>query len=238
MKLADILKKAKEKNIEVEEAAPVIIPLKAGQTYKDLIYEELGGRVRAAETEIEKFNKETDRILELFEKQGEYSRNVIDKDRFGHERLTSNISKRCEELLAPRRRKLKSLEEKLKGEEAKLSSKAYSLLYKADILDNLHIARYREEIFDITKRKVDELLPYMKRIKDAQFYIDASTGGGNGLIETFNDFAHRFYEQAPTKVNEDALKTEFFKEFEKVKAEVEKEDVLKELEDYEKEEKK
>ena len=127
MKLADILKKAKEKNIEVEEAAPVIIPLKAGQTYKDLIYEELGGRVRAAETDIEKFNKETDRILELFEKQGEYSRNVIDKDRFGHERLTSSLSKRGEELLAPRRRKLKSLEEKLKGEEAKLSSKAYSL---------------------------------------------------------------------------------------------------------------
>lgn len=235
MKLADIFKKAKQKNIGVVEAAPVIIPLKDGQTYKDLIYEELGGNVVIAKEKLEAFNKETDRILELLEKHGEYAQNIIKKDRFGREHLASSLSKRGEELLAPRRRKLKSLEEKLKGEEAKLSSKAYSLLYKADILDNLHIARYREEIFDITKRKVDELLPYMKRIKDAQFYIDASTGGGNGLIETFNDFAHRFYEQAPTKVNEDALKTEFFKEFEKVKAEVEKEELLKELKEYEEE---
>jgi hypothetical protein len=233
MKFRDLFKTKEKEILKVEEATPVIIPLIEGQTYKDLVYEELGDNVRAVKAEIEELNKEFNHVSDILEKQGHLARNVKDKNRFGHEILKDSWSTRAEELFAPRRRKLNNLKQKLEASENKLRVKVYVLLSMAEKLDHIVCIKHRERVYGLAARKINELIPLMGEVNKCNFDVNYNGGYNTCLSAKFNNFVSTFQDQNPGSVDEAALKVEFFKELEKVKAEFEKDKELEELREFE-----
>lgn len=231
MKVTDLLKRKEKK--EIQEDTPVIIPLKAGQTYKDLIYEELGGRVREIKAEIEKLNEEFDRISDALEKQGHLNKNAKDKDRFGHETVKAVWTDKAEAIYAPRRRKAENLNLRLEGAEQYFKAKTYELLSMAETLDNIEYIKYREDIYNIAASKVYELIPIMEKVKSCNFDVSYKGEYNTNLSDKFMDFVSAFQSQAPGSIDEATLKIKFYKKFEKVRAELEKEKEIEDLKKFE-----
>jgi len=214
------------------EAAPVI-PLKPGQTYEDLIYEELGGNIRVIKAEIEELNKEFDHISNALEKQGHLNKNATGKDRFGNETVKAVWTDKAEELFAPRRRKAETLKLRLEGAELHFKAQAYELLSIAETLDNIEHIKYREDIYNMAASKVYELLPIMEKVKSCKFDVNYSGGYNTNLSDKFEDFVSAFQIQDPGYVDEEELKIKFYKEFAKVKAELEKDKEIEDLKKFE-----
>ena len=146
--------------------------------------------------------------------------------------MTSTWTPKVEEIFAPRRAKLNSLKLELEKAENHFRSKTFLLVKLAEKLDNVRFIRHREETYNLTVKKIRELMPLMDEVNSCGFDRDAQSGFSVNLSLKFRDFVSTFESQNPGHFDEEKLMMEFSKEFERVKAEFEKENTLKELETY------
>ncbi len=205
-----------------------------GQTYKGLIFDELGESIKQIKAEIQKQDEEFNHALGVLERQGHLRLNVKQEDLYGKEMTTNIWTDEAEEFFAPRRRKMQKLEQKLKGAESDLNAKAYKLFNIAKTLDNIEYIKKREEAYKALFNKICEVTPLINELKKHKIEMASYGTQLVSLSCMFYDFFTVVQNQCNKIVNEDALKTEFFKEIENVKLEYKKEKELTGLEELNK----